>query len=184
MTIDEAARAAAEESSGRRTAAAIIARHMTTLVAERDARIAELERESEIVAGVQKTICNVHEAGFREAYKMLGIEDDGEYRWKWLLLKLADFTDPKYQYAGSRIQRGAIECRNKEIEELRTRAEAAESRAAAAEMENESIKQSIADSGLAPLKPTESVRVRYKDAGKLKPMEEPQSDYEMPQAQP
>jgi hypothetical protein len=34
-------------------------------------------------------MCERHDAGFKEAYKILGIEDDGEYRWKWLLLELS-----------------------------------------------------------------------------------------------
>lgn len=34
----------------------------------------------------------LHVAGMREAYRLLGIEDDGEYRWKWLLLELSKVT--------------------------------------------------------------------------------------------
>ena len=33
-------------------------------------------------------MCRTRDAGFQEAYRILGIEDDGEYRWKWLLLEL------------------------------------------------------------------------------------------------
>lgn len=33
-------------------------------------------------------------AGFKEAYRKLGIEDDGEYRWKWLLLEIGDLKKP------------------------------------------------------------------------------------------
>jgi hypothetical protein len=34
-----------------------------------------------------------HEAGFKELYKCTGIEDTGEYRWKWVISELEEFVD-------------------------------------------------------------------------------------------
>lgn len=45
-----------------------------------DAAIARNERDD---------LRRLHIAGCREAYKICGVEDDGEYRWKWVLLELA-----------------------------------------------------------------------------------------------
>lgn len=40
-----------------------------------------------------QSIRSINEGGFREAYEYLGIEDDGEYRWKWLLLELSNVKE-------------------------------------------------------------------------------------------
>lgn len=48
---------------------------------------------------------SIRDAGFKEAYEILGIEDDGEYRWKWLLLELRRLKN-NYDHAVEEIEDG------------------------------------------------------------------------------
>lgn len=52
---------------------------------------------------------STRDAGFKEAYKILDIEDDGEYRWKWLLLELQALKN-NYDHAVREIEDGSSCC--------------------------------------------------------------------------
>jgi hypothetical protein len=42
---------------------------------------------------------NTHVAGFQEMYRRTGIEDTGEYRWKWLLMEIQEFVGDAKRFA-------------------------------------------------------------------------------------
>jgi len=42
---------------------------------------------------------NTHVAGFKEVYRITGIEDTGEYRWKWLLMEIQEFVGDAKRFA-------------------------------------------------------------------------------------
>lgn len=54
---------------------------------ELESRIQEMERERDIFKNERDELRELHNAGIKEAYRICGIEDDGEYRWKWVLLE-------------------------------------------------------------------------------------------------
>ncbi|CAG9259489.1 hypothetical protein BDI4_600036 [Burkholderia diffusa] len=51
--------------------------------------VAELRAELEAAKCECDELRDLHAAGCREAYSKMGIEDDGEYRWKWVLLGIS-----------------------------------------------------------------------------------------------
>lgn len=78
-------------------------------------RVEELESEV-------KELRNLHDAGCREAYKICGTEDDGEYRWKWVLLELSSrvnrIGELKNGIRKHQVRSWETECRAKNDEEL------------------------------------------------------------------
>jgi len=58
-------------------------------VEQAEARVKELERNVDIAKDEVKELRSLHDAGIKEAYRICGVEDDGEYRWKWVLLELS-----------------------------------------------------------------------------------------------
>lgn len=48
-----------------------------------------LERELEVALNDVGMLHDAHDGAVREAYRLLGIEDDGELRWKWVMLELS-----------------------------------------------------------------------------------------------
>lgn len=51
----------------------------------------------------------IHEAGCKRAYELMGIEDDGEYRWKWVALGISNLIDERNkarEAAGSAMDDG------------------------------------------------------------------------------
>ncbi|VWD40263.1 hypothetical protein BLA17378_07990 [Burkholderia aenigmatica] len=54
--------------------------------------IAQLRVELEAAKCERDELRELHTAGCREAYSKMGIEDDGEYRWKWVLLGISNLV--------------------------------------------------------------------------------------------
>ena len=52
-------------------------------------KVKELEGNIDIAKDEIKELRSLHDAGIKEAYRICGVEDDGEYRWKWVLLELS-----------------------------------------------------------------------------------------------
>lgn len=55
----------------------------------REGKIKELELSINIFKDERDELRSLHDAGIKEAYRICGVEDDGEYRWKWVLLELS-----------------------------------------------------------------------------------------------
>ena len=58
-------------------------------IKELEERVKELERDIDIAKNETKELRSLHDAGIKEVYRLCGVEDDGEYRWKWVLLELS-----------------------------------------------------------------------------------------------
>ena len=56
-------------------------------------KVKELEGTIDIAKDEVKELRSLHDAGIKEAYRICGVEDDGEYRWKWVLLELSSRVD-------------------------------------------------------------------------------------------
>lgn len=57
------------------------------------AAIDETLREAKRYKFLYRELQDNHIAGFKELYACTGIEDTGEYRWKWVISEIAEFID-------------------------------------------------------------------------------------------
>lgn len=65
--------------------------------------IKELQRDKAIAQSERDELRSMHTAGCQRAYEYMGIEDDGEYRWKWVLLGIAQLADEVSDLRSARI---------------------------------------------------------------------------------
>lgn len=59
------------------------------------ARIAELERDIKLQKYIVKDLQALHVAGFCQMQTILGAEDTGEYRWKWLTMEALEVVEER-----------------------------------------------------------------------------------------
>jgi hypothetical protein len=72
---------------------------------QRDAAdlIEQLQRDNAALTFERDELRELHTDGCRQAYQYMGIEDDGEYRWKWVLLGISQLADEASGLRAARI---------------------------------------------------------------------------------
>lgn len=71
------------------------ARRQATNISRLSRELAESREECERYKFERDQLRGLHDTGIKEAYRICGVEDDGEYRWKWVLLELATLKAEK-----------------------------------------------------------------------------------------